>query len=205
MGDADLTVASGAAGYAEALDSYGLSKADAAMGPAPLRQLVSDHLDFIWRSLRRFGVSESDADDATQQVFVIADKKLPAIARGKERSFLLGVAMRVAAHTRRARHRRDVAEQGLSSHPLPSNPDPEELAQRMQARELLDRVLDDMPADLRAVFVLFALEELSIDEIAALLDLPRGTASSRLRRARDVFHQRTARLSVEGKCGGGSP
>jgi len=203
--DADLTVAPGAPGYAEAVESYGLPKAEAANGLLPFRQLVVDHLDFIWRSLRRFGVSESDADDAAQQVFVIAEKKLPAIAPGKERSFLLGVAMRVAAHARRARHSRDVAEQGLSSHPLPSNPDPEELAQLMQARELLDRVLDEMPDDLRAVFVLFELEELSIDEIAALLELPRGTASSRLRRAREVFHQRTARLGVKGECGGGSP
>jgi RNA polymerase sigma-70 factor (ECF subfamily) len=205
MGDADLTVASGAPGHAEGGEPYAHGPCDMAKGPVLLRQLVSDHLDFIWRSLRRFGVSESDADDATQQVFVIADKKLAHIAAGKERSFLIGIAMRVAAHTRRAHQRRDVAEQGLSSSPRASNPDPEELAQRIEARELLDRVLDEMPDELRAIFVLFELEELSIDEIAALLSLPRGTASSRLRRAREVFHQRAARLDMKGKYGGGSP
>jgi RNA polymerase sigma-70 factor, ECF subfamily len=205
MGDADLTVAPGPQGFTEAPEPYGLSKAQKAKDPGLLRQLVTDHLDFVWRSLRRFGVAESDAEDAAQQVFVIADKKLPDISPGKERSFLLAIAMRVASHARRARHRRDAAEQSLSSHPRASNPDPEELAQRIEARELLDRVLDEMPEELRAVFVLFELEELSIDEIARLLSLPRGTASSRLRRAREVFHERAARFDMKGKREGGSP
>jgi RNA polymerase sigma-70 factor (ECF subfamily) len=202
MGDADLTVASG--GYADSSEPRGVAKADTARAPEQLRQLVSDHLDFIWRSLRRFGVGAADADDAAQQVFVIADKKLASIAPGKERSFLIAIAVRVAAHARRARLRRGVAEQTLSSHPRASNPDPEELTQRIEARALLDRVLDEMPDDLRTVFVLFELEELSVDEIAALLTLPRGTASSRLRRAREVFHQRANRLEMQDRRGGGS-
>jgi len=44
------------------------------------------------------------------------------------------------------------------------------------------------------VFVLFELEERSAREIAALLAIPVGTAKSRLRRARDEFALRTARL-----------
>ena len=204
MGDADLTVASGAPNYADPAEPYGLVKAEAGDDPISLRQLVGDHLDFIWRSLRRFGVAEADADDAAQQVFVIANKKLAQIVRGKERSFLIAIAMRVASHARRAHRRRGVAEQELSVNPRASNPDPEELAQRIEARALLDRVLDEMPDDLRAVFVLFELEELSIDEIAALLHLPRGTASSRLRRAREVFRARAARLDAKSQGEGGS-
>jgi len=204
MGDADLTVASGAPGYADPAEPYGLATAEAGNDTISLRQLVGDHLDFIWRTLRRFGVAEADADDAAQQVFVVANKKLAQFVRGKERSFLIAIAMRVASHARRAHRRRDVAEQELSASPRASNPDPEELAQRIEARALLDRVLDGMPDDLRAVFVLFELEELSIDEIAALLHLPRGTASSRLRRAREVFHTRAARLDSKSHSEGGS-
>ena len=66
---------------------------------------------------------------------------------------------------------------------------PEELTERLEARALLDRVLDTMPEELRAVFVLFELEELSIDQTASLLILPRGTVATRLRRAREVFHE----------------
>jgi len=134
--------------------------------PLRLAQLVNEHLDFVWRSLRRFGVREADVDDATQRVFLIANDKLAKIEPGRERSFLIGIAARVASHARRTYQRRDLAEQRLSTTPHPANPDPEELTQRLEAREVLDRVLDAMPAELRAVFVLFELEELSVDEIA---------------------------------------
>ncbi len=157
--------------------------------PAALRKLVTEHLDFVWRSLRRFGVPAADVDDATQQVFLIANDKFAKINPGSERSFLVGVATRVASHVRRSYHRREAAEQRLSVNPHEATLNPEELTQRLEARALLDRVLDGMPEELRAVFVLFELEELSIDQTASLLILPRGTVATRLRRAREVFHE----------------
>lgn len=158
------------------------------LSSATLPELVAAHLDFVWRSLRRFGVPPADVDDAAQQVFLIANEKSGKIRRGSERSFLVGVALRVASHARRAFERRTAVEQKFSTHPPPPNPDPEELAQQREARHLLDRVLDALPEDMRAVFVLFELEELSLEEIASLLGVPRGTVASRLRRAREVFH-----------------
>jgi RNA polymerase sigma-70 factor (ECF subfamily) len=170
--------------------------------PPSLKTLVTLHLDFVWRSLRRFGVSNGDVDDATQRVFLIANEKLDRIQVGSERSFLIGVAARVASHARRSYHRREAAEHGFSTTPPEASPDPEELTQKREARELLDRVLDAMPSDLRAVFVLFELEELSIDDTAALLALPRGTVASRLRRAREVFHVQAKLLSGAGADAG---
>lgn len=158
-----------------------------------LRQLVVAHLDFVWRALRRLGVLPGDVDDAAQRVFLIANEKLSNIEAGRERSFLIGVAVRVASHARRSYQRRQQGEQRWSS-PAEANPDPEQLTQELEARALLDRVLDTMPDGLRAVFVLFELEELSIAETAQLLSLPRGTVATRLRRAREVFHAQ-ARLA----------
>lgn len=158
-------------------------------GAMPFGKLVVDHLDFVWRSLRRFGVPSAEVDDATQQVFLIANDKLALIRAGSERSFLIAVAAKVASNARRAQQRRENAQNLMlqTSNEVPL--DPEDLAQQLEARDLLDRVLDKMPADLRSVFVLFELEELSVDEIAQMLTLPRGTAASRLRRARMVFHE----------------
>jgi RNA polymerase sigma-70 factor (ECF subfamily) len=167
--------------------------------PVPFERLVAEHLDFVWRSLRRFGVPAADVDDATQQVFLIANQKLDKIRAGSERAFLVGVATRVASHARRSLHRREAAELSLSSNPRAENPDPEELTERLEARELLDRVLDTMPLELRSVFVLFELEELSVDQISRALVLPRGTVATRLRRAREVFHE--AARSVSEKVG----
>src|SRR5262245_14241147 len=67
---------------------------------------VDAHFDFIWRLLRRLGLRPSDADDAAQQVFMIATQKLHSIAPGSERSFLYGAAVRVAANARRAEQRK---------------------------------------------------------------------------------------------------
>ena len=165
--------------------------------PIAFDKLVSEHLDFVWRSLRRFGVPPAEVDDATQQVFLVANDKLTSIRAGSERSFLIAVATRVASHARRSNVRREAARQRFSESPTAATeaPSPEHLMQRLEARDLLDRVLDQMPAELRSVFVLFELEELSIDEVAGLLSLPRGTVATRLRRARVVFREEATALN----------
>src|SRR4051812_42222642 len=56
---------------------------------------------FIWRSLRRLGVSREAADDATQQVFLVAARRMHEIPEGKERAFLFQSAMRVGLQARR--------------------------------------------------------------------------------------------------------
>jgi len=63
-----------------------------------------------------------------------------------------------------------------------------------RARALLDRVLVGMPMDLRAVFVLFELEEMTMMEIATISDIPLGTVASRLRRARQTFQEAVRKL-----------
>lgn len=154
---------------------------------ARLRAMLAAHFDFIWRSLRRFGLPEHHADDAAQQVFVVASRKLDAIAIGSERSFLFGTAMRVASDVRRsAAYRREIphADPGIE---LEGGVRPDDVLDQQRARALLDATLDAMDLDLRSVLVLFELEEMTLTEIAALLALPRGTVASRLRRARDEF------------------
>jgi RNA polymerase sigma-70 factor (ECF subfamily) len=64
---------------------------------------------------------------------------------------------------------------------------------RERARDLLDRVLDEMDLDLRVVFVLYELEEMTMADIASSLELAPGTVASRLRRARADFGERVAR------------
>jgi RNA polymerase sigma-70 factor (ECF subfamily) len=50
--------------------------------------------------------------------------------------------------------------------------------------------------DLRAVFVLFELEEMTMMEIATISDLPPGTVASRLRRARQAFQETVKKLTA---------
>jgi RNA polymerase sigma-70 factor (ECF subfamily) len=62
-----------------------------------------------------------------------------------------------------------------------------------------EALLNRLPEKLRVVFVLFELEEMHGDEIAAFLNIPVGTARSRLRLARKTFRREAARLERSGK------
>ena len=157
-------------------------------------RLVTDNLDFVWRSLRRCGVPDADVDDAAQQVFIVASEKLELIRPGKERPFLFGVAVRVASHARRSSQRLESARERFSKNPVESPPDPEHLTQQLEARDLLDQVLDTLPDDERAVFVLFELEELSVKEVAEMIDGSTRTVIRLLRRARVAFSKKSAEL-----------
>jgi RNA polymerase sigma-70 factor, ECF subfamily len=161
------------------------------------RALVEKDSEFVWRSLRRLGVRHADVDDAVQEVFVVAARRMGNIVSGRERAFLFGIAARVASTRRRtARRRPEDGELGLIE-TFSDEPGPDELSELRQARPLLQQILDSMNDDCRSVFILAELEELSTREIGEALGIPQGTASSRLRSARETFHAAVRRLAAQ--------
>lgn len=161
-----------------------------------LERAVRENFQFVWRTLRRLGVQPDHAvDDAAQRVFEIAATKRENIAPGKERAFFFKVSLKVALEARR-RHRVDQNRFDDTELELLVEPrlDPEKAAVQAAARSALDRLVSAMPLKLATVFVLYELEGLASAEIAALLDVPLGTVASRLRRARNDFRERAARL-----------
>jgi RNA polymerase sigma-70 factor (ECF subfamily) len=170
---------------------------------ARVHALFESHFDVVWRYLRRLGLSEADADDAAQQVFVVLARRIGDVERGRERSFLCGTAYKVAADARkRASRRYEVPTESMVEASPDSERGPEDVADLGRARALLDRVLDAMPVELRAVFVLFEIEELSTPDIALALQIPNGTVASRLRRARECFRDGVRRLQRASALGG---
>ena len=156
--------------------------------PMDLRSLFLEHYGSIWRLLRRLGVDATALDDAAQEVFWVAARRLEDIRPGSERPFLYGVALRVASNERRRRRSSPVL---TSVDQLPQlsdgQPSPEDHLEHRRARELLDHVLDQLAPDLCTVFVLFELEGLEVRQIAEIEQIPIGTVGSRLRRARSEF------------------
>jgi RNA polymerase sigma-70 factor, ECF subfamily len=162
--------------------------------------IVREHYGFVWRLLLRLGVPASAAQDAAQQVFVVATRRVAEINLGSEKSFLFGTALRVASDERRlAKHREVPAE-------LPDTvdhrSDPEQQLHARRQRGVLQELLLAMPLELRTVFVLFELEQMTKTEVAELLGVPVGTAVSRLRRARELFREV---LSQRGLSRSGEP
>jgi RNA polymerase sigma-70 factor (ECF subfamily) len=170
---------------------------------ARFRAMIDQHFDVVWRSLRRLGVPPTEMDDCMQQVFLVASRKLPSITAGSEQAFFLGTALRVASDARRSRDRRREVPEDSDIQRADPTPLPDDLTDQKRLRELLDEVLEAMPMDLRSVFVLFEIEELSTQEIAVLLGVPTGTAASRLRRAREEFERLLARHTRGGAAPGG--
>jgi RNA polymerase sigma-70 factor (ECF subfamily) len=166
---------------------------------ARLARMIESDYRLIWRLLRRLGLPEHSVDDATQQVFLIAAERLDDIQERSERAFAFGTALRVAQSLRRKLGR----EQGGADADQNASalPGPDELSEQRRARETLNRLLEEMPIELRAVFVLFEIEGLTSPEIAELAGVPLGTVASRLRRARESFRtlveQETARRAMK--------
>jgi RNA polymerase sigma-70 factor (ECF subfamily) len=131
-------------------------------------------------------VPARDVDDAAQHVFLTFSEHMDEVHAGKEPSYLVAVAVRVAANARRKEQRSpEVLSDEVDA--APALYTPEGLLNEKQLRQELDRGLDALPLEQRAVFVLYELEGFSLPEIAESLQIPLGTATSRLRRARAHF------------------
>jgi RNA polymerase sigma-70 factor (ECF subfamily) len=164
---------------------------------ARLRHLVRAHYSFLWRSLRRLGVPEGSVEDAAQRALLVIARRMDDIAPGREKTFLFGVALRVARTVRRqADARREVGDDELIAALPAESSDAGELLDERRSRAILDGLLAAMPLDLRTVFVLHELEEMTMAEIAAALELPPGTVASRLRRARESFELLSRRIQA---------
>ena len=160
---------------------------------ARLRGMVDRYVDFVARVLRNAGTPDAEIDDEVQRTFITAARRLDDVRPGAEKGFLFKIALNLAAHARRtlARRREVLAEEAPERNE--TFPTPEQLTDQKRMRQLLDGVLDRMDESLRVVFVLYEFEEMNMSEIADVLEIPRGTVASRLRRARSEFRERVCR------------
>jgi RNA polymerase sigma-70 factor (ECF subfamily) len=148
-----------------------------------LADLYRAHAPFVWRVLRRLGVSDADADDVCQEVFVVVHRKLPTFEpRAAVRTWLYSIAVhRAADHRRKTRRSPEAAVTAPETAVDGVQPD---AVARRQALAVLDAILDELDESKRAVFVLYELEELPMAEVAAAVGCPLQTAYSRLHSAR---------------------
>ncbi len=160
--------------------------------------LFRAHGAFVASFLARLGVGPAERDDAVQEVFLIAHRRggfdagdaLPT-------TWLAAIALRVASDLRRSRRRRlaNVAAGAAAAGERGATPFEALAASETLAR--VQRALDTLSLEHRAVFVLYEIEGLSCESIAAGLRIPVGTVYSRLHAARRGFQRAHARLDGE--------
>jgi len=172
---------------------------------ALLASWFREHVERVWRIVARLGVPAHSVEDIVQETFITASRRRADIQAGHEGSFLVGAAIRLSANYRRKAHvRRESAEARALDQESSPLPDAEQLLIAKRSRELLDRLLCELPEPQRAVFVLYELEGLSVPEIASALALPLGTVSSRVWRARARFSELARDVRGQSETSGGS-
>ncbi len=128
------------------------------------RALYDAHVDFVWRNLRRLGISAAEVDDRTQEVFVVAHRRWDGfedLGHGP-RAWLFQIVLRVVSDARRHRRRHPEDADGGYAESRRSEPPPQldEMA-RKEALEQLDRALATIDMGRRAVLVLHEIEEMT--------------------------------------------
>lgn len=156
------------------------------------------HFEYVWRSLRRLGVSKGAVDDAVQDVFVVVHRRLHEFeGRSKLETWLFGIALRVARNHRKKAARSAVLEPLDGDVEDRSEHRPDRVTESRQAWDLVEAFLAELDEDKRAVFILAELEEHTAPEIAEALGIRTNTVYSRLRAARKTFEAAVKRHRVK--------
>jgi RNA polymerase sigma-70 factor (ECF subfamily) len=167
--------------------------------PLSFEAVYEAQFDFVWRNVRRLGVPDAQVDDAVQEVFLVVHRRLHEFeARSSVKTWIFGIALRVASAERRSIRRKSPHTRAPGGPVEPDTvadegADQEERAARAEGARTLHRMLSALDDDKRAVFVMAELEEMSAPEIAEAVGANVNTVYARLRAARREFEEAVAR------------
>lgn len=146
--------------------------------------LYAAHFAAVWRTLKRLGVHSGFVDDAAQEVFVTAFRRWGDFeGRSTARTWLLGIAVRVASDARRKQRPTEAVSEAWAT---PASGPEAEAAARESVRQV-ERLLAELPPDRREVLVLVDVEGYSMPEVAEATGVNLNTLYTRLRAARQQF------------------
>lgn len=183
----------GAGGEAASGIGEGAGDAGPVAGASSLgvEALFRAHASFVAGFLVRLGAASQEVDDLVQEVFLTAHRRggyVPGPARPS--TWLAEIALRVALASKRSRRRRRVEpDEDTVQAAVDGAASPFDSAATAEAMARVQRALDGLDLERRAVFVLFELEGDSCAAIASCLGVPVGTVYSRLHTARQEFQR----------------
>jgi RNA polymerase sigma-70 factor (ECF subfamily) len=177
----------------------------AAQGDAlAFQQIMRRHNRLLFRTGRSILKNDDEAQDALQEAYLQAWRSLAtfraearlstwlvrivaneALGRLRRRASAQVIAFDTAAET--------VSVQEETSMHTEAAEQPEGHAMRGETRKLIEAGIDALPEVFRTVFVLRAVEDMSIEEVAAALDIPEATVRTRFFRARGLLREALSR------------
>jgi RNA polymerase sigma-70 factor, ECF subfamily len=166
-------------------------------------RIMRRHNRLLFRTARSILRSDTEAEDALQEAYLRAWRSLGSFRADARLSTWL---VRIVVNESLGRLRRRSAQvipletaMDAADHPAPpwqeDDPDrqPERVAMRAEVRRLMEARIDTLPEAFRSVFVLRAVEELSVEEVASVLEIPEATVRSRFFRARSLLREGLSR------------
>jgi len=161
--------------------------------------IMRRHNQRLFRTARAILKADAEAEEAVQEGYIKAWRALPGF---KGQSTLSTWLVRIIANEALGRLRRTRAEviplEAAMTSPDPDiraaladTPDdrPEQALMRAQMRSLMESRIDRLPDAYRAVFMLRAVEEMQVEEVAEALQIPAATVRTRLFRARSLLRE----------------
>jgi len=179
----------------------------AAGDPGAFEVLMRRHNGALYRTARCILRDDAEAEDVVQESYLLAYRKMASFRGDASLSTWLTriVVNEATGRLRKTRRRADIIElvpgaagveleeeDAMSSERnAPETPD--DAALRAEARRLIEARIDALPDNLRTVFILRAVEDLSVQETSAILGIPEATVRSQYFRARGLLREALAR------------
>ena len=189
--------------HASTLDDTALVALAAVGDTTAFEAIMRRYNRVLFRTARSILRNDDDAEDALQEAYLRAWRSFAGFrAEARVSTWLVRIVINEALGRLRNHHSRvfpmDAAFDGDEQHEQPDSeedPDrePERVAMRSELRRLMEKRIDALPDDFRTVFMLRAVEELSVEETAAALEIPEATVRTRLFRARSLLRDGLSR------------
>lgn len=154
-------------------------------------ELAERHARFMFRVAYGLLRSAPDAEDAVQEALLKLYRGTAWLSMDDEKAFLARTVWRAGLDVAARRPRGSAAMEDVAEGELAAKGgSPEQSAANQAERELLRRLIDALPEELRQPLVLSAIEEMSSREVAIAMGIPEGTVRTRLMRARTELKRR---------------
>jgi RNA polymerase sigma-70 factor (ECF subfamily) len=182
------------------LDDQALVRLALAQDANAFRTIMTRHNRRLYRLARSILIDDSEAEDVLQEAYMRAFAGLAGFRGDATLATWLSriVINEALARLRRKRRiptvpppRHDTQAAEIITFPLTASPDdPERNMAQRQILDLIEKATDSLPENFRAVFMARAIEGLSVEETAELLDLKQETVKTRLFRARKLLREK---------------
>jgi RNA polymerase sigma-70 factor (ECF subfamily) len=152
------------------------------------RAFYERYSPLVLRMARRLGTPPEELEDVVQEVFAVAFRKLPKFTGSEPSSWIYRICALEVQHRHRTRRVRQAISRIFDSGLAPANIESQErVTARHEAERRVGEILQRMNPKKREVFVLFEIEGLSGEAIAARIGCPVDTVWTRLFHARREF------------------